>query len=241
MSSDSSTGSRGGRVPKRQRAAAAAPAGRAPLDGIKVFVPVRALPQGRLVHAAWQRSVPGLGGAVTEDAGAADITHVVVPAAPGGGAAWDALPPALRPGAAPPGLRHVTAAWLADSIKRQDLQPADAYDPAAAAAPVQRPRPAASAAAGEAAAVPSDDKDLISLPARQAWLGPLWRPECAAMSMTELALQGDYDRERCERIGNERVRGAAAVPPAGCSPPLLPCPALRWVSMLPCRPCRTTP
>ncbi|KAL4439185.1 hypothetical protein ABPG77_004087 [Micractinium sp. CCAP 211/92] len=68
--------------------------------------------------------------------------------------------------------------------------------------------------------------DSASLP---RWLGPFWREECLEMEKAELMLQGDYDEQRCRRIGNEPVvqalvelkkfeealNGAALITPAG--------------------------
>lgn len=43
---------------------------------------------------------------------------------------------------------------------------------------------------------------------RQRWLGDLWHDGCAGMSQTELMLQGVYNVERSERMGNEPVVAA---------------------------------
>ena len=79
-------------------AAAAAPAAKRqrtmPLAGVCLFVPVKALPAGSAVFAAWKRSLPALGAAVTQDGGAA-ITHAVVPAAGNGATNWGCRPPRL--------------------------------------------------------------------------------------------------------------------------------------------------
>lgn len=95
-------------------APAAAPAAKrqrtTPLAGICLFVPAKALPGGSAVFAAWKRSLPALGAFLTQDGGAAGITHAVVPQAPNGTANWRCLPPVLAsPG--PPGLHYVTQHW----------------------------------------------------------------------------------------------------------------------------------
>ncbi|PRW44417.1 DNA-directed DNA RNA polymerase mu isoform C [Chlorella sorokiniana] len=191
-------------------AAAAAPAAKRqrtmPLAGICLFVPVKALPGGSAVFAAWKRSLPGLGASLTQDGGAAGITHAVVPQAPNGTANWGCLPPALAP-PGPSGLLFVTQHWVADSIRRQQRQDEGAYRPAAARAAAPPPKPAARAAPSRAGSMRKgeDGEALPAVEAIKAWLGPLWRPECAEMDLAELALQGDYDEERCRRIGNEHV------------------------------------
>lgn len=98
------------------RGGAAAPAAKrqrtTPLAGVCLYVPVKALPAGSAVFAAWKRSLPALGAAVTQDGKtpAAGITHAVVPQAPSGAANWGCLPPALAP-PGPPGLHYVTQHW----------------------------------------------------------------------------------------------------------------------------------
>lgn len=88
------------------------------LAGVTLFVPETGLLGGAPALAAWRRSLPTMGGAVTQDEACPSITHAVVPllrpapAAAGGPPAgnWAVLPAALRPGggAAPTGLHYVT-------------------------------------------------------------------------------------------------------------------------------------
>lgn len=81
---------------------------------------------------------------------------------------------------------------VADSIRRQQRQDEAAYQPAAAQAPAPQPKPVAGAAGGRAGAGMRKGADGDVLPAVEAikaWLGPLWRPECAEMDLAELALQ----------------------------------------------------
>ena len=205
-----------------------------------------ALPQG-LPHCAtvlksWQASVPALGGGITQDPACAAISHALVPQ-PGGG--WASLPPCLRPGSptAPPGLAYVTQQWVSASLRRQQRQAEGEHRPAAeAGAPAAAPAP-------QPARPPS---------AYEEWLGPLWRPECADMEFAELMLQvcvpvcvlpaslalapgsaplppillsrqGDYDEQRCQRIGNEPVGACARRLPRpfalSTAPPRAPGPA----------------
>ncbi len=224
--------------------AAAAPAAKRqrtmPLAGVCLFVPVKALPAGSAVFAAWKRSLPALGAAVTQDGGAS-ITHAVVPAAGNGAANWGCLPPRLAP-PGPPGLHYVTQHWwvlccrggcvefvitckwvlhpqtglgvaafasvsnltlspvcrVADCIRRQQRQDESAYRPAAAQAPAPPPpKPPAGAAGGNGVTASraggmqtgEEGEALPAVEAIKAWLGPLWRPECAEMDLAELALQ----------------------------------------------------
>lgn len=207
-----------------------------PLAGVTIFVPKQGLPHSTQIFKVWSKSVPSLGGAVTQDEGCPAITHVLIPrpappAAKSGGlggsissssfpsssptvachrSGWDSVPACLHPGkaTAPTGVAYVTPQWLTDCLRLQRRQPEIDYR-----APTAEEEEAAAAASAAAAAGGggasgagewgSDDEGEPAVKDLEAWLGPLWRPECAAMGRVELTLQGDYDVERCRRIGNE--------------------------------------
>ena len=87
---------------------------------------------------------------------------------------------------------------VADCIRRQQRQDESAYRPAAAQAPAQPPpKPPAGAVVGNgvgatragAMRAGEEGEALPAVEAIKAWLGPLWRPECAEMGLAELALQ----------------------------------------------------
>jgi hypothetical protein len=170
------------------------------LAGTAVFVPTAGLAHGARVFNLWQRSVPALGGTINQDADCAGLTHILVPQ-PGSG--WACLPASLQPGNAgtPPGLSYVTQQWLVDSLRQQQRQPEAQYlpDPPGGGSPQQAAAPPLQS--------PAARQPSASNAAFAAWLGPLWRPECASMDLPELMLQGDYDEQRCRRIGNEEVGG----------------------------------
>lgn len=108
---------------------------------------IRCHPWCTLHTCRWSKSVPSVGGAVTQDESCPALTHAIVPAAapPAGGTkgsckvdsnnssagGWASLPACLRPdtACAPAAVCYVTQAWLSDCLRFQRRQPESEYRP----------------------------------------------------------------------------------------------------------------